>query len=54
VTRRLTKNSTDSLIPAIRPSGDGFSLVWNEYAPAKKGVHESDDDRSEVAFAFVR
>lgn len=54
VTRRLTKNSTDSLIPAIRPSGEGFALAWNEYAPARKGVHESDDDRSEVSFAFVR
>jgi hypothetical protein len=53
VTRRLTRNRTDSLIPAIRPSADGFSLVWNEYTPAGKGEHESDDDRSEVSIAFV-
>lgn len=54
VTRRLTTNGTDSLIPAIRPSGAGFALVWNEFMPAKEGTHESDDDRSEVSFAFVQ
>ena len=47
-------NSTDSLIPAIKPSGDGFALVWNEYARARRNVHESPDDRSEVAFLFVK
>ena len=54
VTRRLTTNGTDSLIPAIRPSGAGFALVWNEFTSAKTGIHESDDDRSEVSFAFVQ
>lgn len=54
VTRRLTKNRTDSLIPAIRPAGNGFAIVWNEYTPANKGAHESEDDRSEVSFALVR
>jgi hypothetical protein len=53
VTRRLTTNGTDSLIPAIRPSGAGFALVWNEFTSAGKGTHESDDDRSEVSLAFV-
>ena len=52
--RRLTTNSTDSLIPAIVSSGDGFALVWNEYVPARRDEPQSDEGRSEVAFALVR
>lgn len=52
--RRLTSTSTDSLIPAIKPFGDGFALAWSEYTPAKRDTHESDDARSEIVFALVR
>ena len=50
--RRLTRNPTSSLIPAIRPWRDGFALVWNEFAPSPRGVHAA-DSRSEVVFATV-
>jgi hypothetical protein len=32
--RRITANSTASLVPAIEPWRDGFALAWNEYLPA--------------------
>jgi hypothetical protein len=49
--RRLTSNSSSSLIPAIEPWADGFALAWNEFRPAAEGHHGG---RSEVAFAVVR
>lgn len=49
---RLTDNPTASLIPAIRPSGDRFALVWNEDVIAERGDHVS-GGRSEVVFALV-
>lgn len=51
---RLTRNPTDSLIPAIKPSGDGFALVWNEYVVTTREVHQAADARSEIAFATVK
>ena len=51
--KRLTDNATDSLIPAIKPSGERFALVWNEYVGSRKDEHGSDDARSELAFALV-
>ncbi len=51
--RRMTDNATESLIPSIQVSGNGFALVWNEYTPAPDGRHESPDARSEVFFTRV-
>ncbi len=48
--QRLTGNATWSLVPAIRPRGDGFALAWNEYRPASVEVH---DGSSEVFFLPV-
>jgi hypothetical protein len=48
--RRLTENVTWSLVPAIRPHGDGFALAWNEYRPASVEVHIG---TSEVFFIAV-
>ena len=50
---RLTDNATDSLIPAIKPAGERFALVWNEYTPARQDTREPEDGRSELAFALV-
>ncbi len=36
---RLTRNSTQSSIPAIRPWRDGFALAWNEYRQTTEGGH---------------
>jgi len=49
--RRLTRNETWSLVPAIVPWADGFALAWNEYRPESKVVHGG---TSELAFSFVR
>jgi hypothetical protein len=49
---QLTHNVTASLIPAIKPSGSGFALVWNEYVPGRKGGH-GHDGRSDVVFTTV-
>jgi hypothetical protein len=46
---RLTTTSTQSSIPAIRASGDGFAVAWNEYRPGTGGVH-ADTGRSEIWF----
>jgi len=51
--RRLTFNQTDSLIPAITASDDGFALVWNEYTPGPPGAHQLEEGRSELAFTLV-
>jgi len=48
--RRLTGNSTWSLMPAIRSHGDGFALAWNEYQPETVEIH---DGSSEVFFLSV-
>jgi hypothetical protein len=50
--QRVTRNETDSLIPAIKPSGNGFALAWNEYVPEAGGSHAG--GRSEIAFALVK
>lgn len=49
--RRLTGNTTWSLMPAIRSHGDGFALAWNEYQPETVEIH---DGSSEVFFLSVR
>lgn len=51
--KRLTDNPSHSLIPAIRPAGDGFALAWNEFSPGPAGGHDP-RGRSEVAFTFAR
>ena len=51
--QRLTYTEAESLIPAIRPRGDGFALLWNEYIPAPDGLHGSPDARSEIFFRQV-
>jgi len=48
--RRLTGNTTWSLVPAIRPRGDGFALAWNEYQPESVEAHNGG---SEVFFLPV-
>jgi hypothetical protein len=50
---RLTDNPTASVVPAIRPSGTGFALVWNEVTGAPDGSDASPAS-SEIAFAAVR
>ncbi len=53
--QQLTDNETHSLIPAIRPSEDGFALIWNEVVPGEDGVagHQGVNGRSQLVFAFV-
>jgi hypothetical protein len=48
--RRMTTNSSASLIPAIVPAGDGFALAWNEYVSAADAKPAS----SQIAFTIVR
>jgi hypothetical protein len=48
--RRITQNSTWSLVPAIRSSGRGFSLAWTEYIPASLAIHQG---TAEVFFTSV-
>jgi hypothetical protein len=48
--RQITDNSTWSIVPAIRPSGAGFALAWNEYVPASVEIH---DGTSEVFFHSI-
>ncbi len=50
--RRLTRNETDSMIPSIRASGQGFMLAWNEVVPDPRGIH-GPDTRSEIAATVV-
>lgn len=49
---RLSKSSTHSLIPAIRPWRDGFALAWDEVIFGRGGEHDT-DTRGEVVFTFV-
>ncbi|HEY5623699.1 MAG TPA: hypothetical protein VIV14_08045 [Gammaproteobacteria bacterium] len=49
---RVTRNDTDSMIPSIRASGDGFMLAWNEVAPDPRGIHGA-DTRSEIVATVV-
>ena len=48
--RRVTTNSSASLIPAIVPTTDGFALAWNEYVAAASGKPAT----SQIAFTVVR
>jgi hypothetical protein len=48
--QRITQNSTWSLVPAIRPSREGFSLAWTEYTPASLEIHQG---TAEVFFTSV-
>ena len=50
--RRLTRNSTASLIPAIEPWRDGFVLVWNEDVEEERTSHLV-GGRADVVFSFV-
>ncbi len=49
---QLTDNPTASLIPAIRPAGTRFALVWNEDVVEERGDHVT-GGRSDVVFALV-
>jgi hypothetical protein len=48
--RRITRNGTSSLIPAIERRRDGFALAWNEYVPGADGHAGT----SEIFSAIVR
>jgi hypothetical protein len=48
--RRITRNGTSSLVPAIRAWMDGFALAWNEFKPGA----EAHAGTSEIAFTIVR
>ncbi len=50
---RVTNTATDSSIPAIKPTSDGFALLWNEYEPTTGDTH-GNDRRSQVFFRLVR
>lgn len=50
--KRLTNNSTESLIPAIRPWRDGFAVAWNEYRPGPSGAH-GPGGHSEIALSIL-
>jgi hypothetical protein len=50
--RRLTDNTTASLVPSVRAWRGGWALAWNEYAPSPEGAH-ADTARSQVAVAVV-
>lgn len=50
--RRVTDTATESLIPAIRPSGHAFALAWSEFTPGPGGGHDP-RGRSEIAFSLV-
>ena len=50
---RVTNTATDSSIPAIKPTHDGFALLWNEYEATAGDVH-GNDRRSQVFFTLVR
>lgn len=45
---RLTRNDTQSSIPAIRAAGQGFAIAWNEYA-SEQTAAEHDPIKSSVA-----
>lgn len=47
--RRLTRNGTSSLIPAIRPFRRGFALTWGEFRPGA----EAHAGTSEIWFARI-
>jgi hypothetical protein len=47
--RRVTRNATSSLIPAIEAWRTGFALAWNEYVPGAEGHAGT----SEIAFTVV-
>lgn len=49
---RVTDDSRESLIPAIRATKDGFALAWNEFAPGPMGVH-APGGRSQVVVGVV-
>jgi hypothetical protein len=49
---RVTNNSTSSLIPAIRPAGNGFALAWNESEPTADSAHTA-SGKSEIAFTIA-
>jgi hypothetical protein len=51
--QRLSETPTNSLIPAIKPWGDGFAVAWDELAPGAAAVHD-DALRAEVLFMTVR
>ena len=50
--QRLTTNPTESLIPAIEPTADGFGLAWNEDVEEERTSHLV-GGRSEVVFSIV-
>ena len=51
--RRLTRNRTASLIPAIEPFAEGFALAWNEDVVEERRRH-GEGGRSEIVFTIVR
>ncbi|HEY3517620.1 MAG TPA: hypothetical protein VGL98_11285 [Gammaproteobacteria bacterium] len=51
--RQLSDTSTNSMVPAIEPWGDGFAMAWDEVNLPPSGVH-SEDMRAEIVFTTVR
>ena len=51
--RRLTRNRTASLIPAIAPFVEGFALAWNEDVVEERQRH-GEGGRSEIVFTIVQ
>jgi hypothetical protein len=49
---RLTHTQASSSIPAIRASGTGFALLWNEYEQPPGGGHD-EEGRSDAVFRRV-
>ena len=50
---RLTDNTTASLIPSIRPTGDGFAIAWNEDAVEERHFPHGVGGRSEVVVRLI-
>ena len=51
---RLTTTTASSSIPAIKASGAGFALLWNEHDPVTGDGHGSGSLRSQVVFRAIR
>ncbi|HUQ52566.1 MAG TPA: hypothetical protein VM692_10115, partial [Gammaproteobacteria bacterium] len=52
--RWLTETRANSMIPAIKPCGDGFVLAWDEVTPGEGGDAHDPSTRAEILFAIVR
>ena len=50
---RVTTTSQSSSIPAIKPAGSGFALLWNEHDPYTGDGHGGGDLKSQVVFRLM-